>query len=310
MLRQALLIILMAAVTIFMFYLLSRLVDIKKLFDTLLSISPAFFILIMLLEAAIVLLMAKRYQVILGHMGSHVPYHRCLSVNMAAYPLVSVTPSISGNFIKVLYLRGESPPSMVASSVIAERLFDLAVLAVLVLFGLALSFNLEFFIIALLVIAMLVLFMIIARRISGKFKKSILRKLNDVIQVIAGLFRDIRSAFNISMYSLAIWAIALAQIYLFFIAVDARIPFLSVLANMPIAMMIGQIPVTIGGMGTRDGVMVELFKGVMSNEQILAAGFMFSVFRYWVPAFTGLFFMIHENRAVFNKKGKQVNLGQ
>ena len=221
---------------------------------------------------------------------------------MATYPLIAVTPSISGNFIKVFYLRNESSPSIVAGSVVTERLFDMAALMALVLLGLIFNFNLTLLLIIIALTIMGVAFILVTGWAGGKFQWRFLRKLDEAVHIITGLFRDPRAMSSVTLYSLAIWSVALLQIYLFFMAINASVPFLSVVFNMPIAMLVGQIPITIGGMGTRDGTMMQLFAGTVSFEQILAVGFLFSIIRYWLPAALGIAFMLYENGTAITKK--------
>ncbi len=300
--RRSLLFVVMAAITLAIIYLLLSLVDVEKIINEIASISIGYLLAILFLEGAILLLVARRYQAILGHMGSRIRYKRCLAVNMATYPLIAVTPSISGNFIKVFYLRNESSPAIVAGSVVTERLFDMTALMGLVLLGLIFNFNLTLLLIIIALIIMGAAFIFVTGWAGGKFKWLIFRKLDEAIRIITGLFRDPRAMLSVTLYSLAIWSIALLQIYLFFMALNASVPFLSVIFKMPIAMLVGQIPVTIGGMGTRDGTMMQLFAGTVSFEQTLAVGFLFSIVRYWLPAALGIFFMLYENGVSISKK--------
>jgi len=126
--------------------------------------------------------------------------------------------------------------------------------------------------------------------------RRIIGKIGRVIADIIDILKDRNATLAISSYTVVMWGMALLQIYLFFAAIGAHIPLLDVLFRMPVAMLVGQIPATLSGIGTRDGAMLYLFSGLTGMEQIVAAGFLFTVFRYWVPAVAGLPFTVLENR--------------
>lgn len=283
------------AITAILLCLLASIVDVGAVARKLLSIDARYVLGFLLLETGIFLVSARRYQAILRFVGCKLPFRRCFTVNMATYPFISILPSVSGNLVKIIYLADESPPGKVISSVLAERLFDFGVVGLLAVAGL--TFYLGFPVI--LVTAALVLALAVLTRleIAGHLPdRGLLGRIGRILADIVDILRDGKTTAILSFYTLLMWALALVQISLFFAATGAEVPLQSVFLRMPIAMLIGQIPVTMSGMGTRDGAMLYLFAGLATAEQILAIGFLFTIFRYWVPAVAGLAFMIAENR--------------
>lgn len=292
----------MTALTVVIFYVILRMVDIGSLFTTLMSIHPLYMLTFAVLSALVILVVAKRYQMVLGYMGSPVSFRRCLTVNMAIYPVVAVTPSISGYFFKVLYLKDDAPPPGVASGVVAERLFDLMALVGLVLLGLLFAFKAGLFIACAVVAVCGIALVLVAEKLDGRFRASILKKLNEAIASFNRIFRTPGATVTLAAYTIVMWGLTLVQGYLFFMSVGVSMPIVDLLGGLPASILVGQLPVTIGGMGTRDGAMIELFKGTAGFEQIVVVGLLFSIFRYWLPSLVGIPFMLYENARLRKNK--------
>lgn len=285
----------MTALTAAIFYVILSMVDVGSLISTFASISPVYLLAFLALSAMVIIVVAKRYQEVLRYMGSPVSFSRCFTVNMAIYPLVAVTPSVSGYFFKMLYLKDEAPPAEVAGSVVAERLFDLMALAGLVLLGLAFAFNPGLFIACAAVVICGGGLALVAGMMDGRLQSSMLKKLDEAISAFNRILRTPGAAIRLTAYTVVMWSLTLVQAYLFFMAVGATIPYPELLSGLPASIMVGQLPVTLGGMGTRDGAMLELFKGSAGFEQIVAVGLLFSLFRYWLPSLAGIPFLLYEN---------------
>ncbi len=78
---------------------------------------------------------------------------------------------------------------------------------------------------------------------------------------------------------------------MFFYALGSSVPLVVAMANIPIAIFIGLVPVTLGGMGTRDAAIIFLFSVFATPSQLLGVGILFSLFRYWLPSLIGIPFM-------------------
>ena len=91
-------------------------------------------------------------------------------------------------------------------------------------------------------------------------------------------------------YTFLLWIIAIVQTYLFFQAVGlTNVPMLFIIANTPIAIFIGQIPLTPGGTGLREGGFIYLFSKYDPNgDGLLGVGILFTVVRYWTLSIAGL----------------------
>jgi len=87
------------------------------------------------------------------------------------------------------------------------------------------------------------------------------------------------------------WLVVFVQIKILFGGVGADISYGLVATALPIAIFVGLLPITLGGMGTRDSAMIVLFSGMATVPQIIAVGLLYAFFGYWLFSVIGIFFM-------------------
>jgi uncharacterized protein (TIRG00374 family) len=103
--------------------------------------------------------------------------------------------------------------------------------------------------------------------------------------------KDKKAFLTVVLYSFSIWFLGIIQTLVLFYALGIKVPLLFTIANIPIAIFIGFIPVTVGGMGTRDATICFLFSEYATPSELLSVGILFSFFRYWLPALVGIPFI-------------------
>ena len=211
---------------------------------------------------------------------------------MAAIPLTSITPSKSGDVIRAYYLKEEIPVTRTIGGVLTERIFDVVVLISLSLLGTFYYQHNEFIWLLLICLVLILLLVLILKRgLSLPFSRSMNEKIDNIAYSMKSLFKNKTFFFKITVYSIVIWILAMLQVLMFFYALDVNVDLLYVFANMPIAIFVGMLPVTLGGMGTRDAAIIYLFSGYGTSSELLAVGILFSLFRYWLLSIAGLPFM-------------------
>jgi hypothetical protein len=100
-------------------------------------------------------------------------------------------------------------------------------------------------------------------------------------------FRTPHSAFRISSASLLLWLLHLAQIHLMLLAAGVNVGFDVSLARVPAAIFAGLAPLTLCGIGTRDGALIWLFSDVAPAGTMAAVGLLTAT-RYLVPGAVGI----------------------
>jgi len=103
-------------------------------------------------------------------------------------------------------------------------------------------------------------------------------------------WQDPRRLGYVAGISIFIWLLHLLQIWLFILALNASVPFLTNLALSPLAILAGLLPLTFAGVGTRDAALI-LFYAPYFNAATGAALGVLCTSRYLLPAIGGLPFL-------------------
>ena len=287
--------ILVLSITIAIFYAIFTKIDFYSVADILLHANLFYLFIALLLLFAIILITAKRWQTILETMGYNFQYKECFNLIMAAFPLTSITPSKSGDVIKAYYLKDKIPASKTVGSVITERMFDVLTLVLFSLIGMMFCKKYELAGVAFAILVCIIAIFLLMRAgfdFRLPIKSSWNEKIQNLILSTKLLTKDNKKAFLfILLYSILIWFISIVQTVMFFYALGINVPLLFTIANIPIAIFIGFIPVTLGGMGTRDAAIIILFSAYATSSQLLGVGILFSFFRYWLVSLIGIPFM-------------------
>lgn len=235
---------------------------------------------------------ALRWQSILHAIGYEITLEECFVIFMAAIPFSSVTPSKSGDIIRAYYLKNKIPIAHTVGSVITERIFDLVVLFFFSLIGIYFYGAHEFALILILFIFLFVLFITFTFKISKlPIPQTWSLKIESFFISIKNLIENRRILFSVILFSFFIWILAILQTMLLFSALSITVPPFFLIGTLPIAILIGMIPVTLGGMGTRDAAIIFLFSAYATSGELLAIALLYSMFRYWLLAIAGLPFM-------------------
>ena len=106
---------------------------------------------------------------------------------------------------------------------------------------------------------------------------------------------------GIMFYSLFLWFLHLSQIWLFIFSLNGVVPFVHNLALTPQVILIGLMPFTLAGIGTRDTAFVYIYSNYFSAATGAALG-LFATMRYVIPAFLGIPFLSFYMKTYLIKK--------
>lgn len=91
-----------------------------------------------------------------------------------------------------------------------------------------------------------------------------------------------------ALFSLFLWFLHLAQIHLMLLAAGVPVGFGTSLARVPAAIFAGLLPLSLCGIGPRDGALIWLFSDVAPASAMAAVGLLTAT-RYLVPGAAGIF---------------------
>jgi uncharacterized protein (TIRG00374 family) len=101
---------------------------------------------------------------------------------------------------------------------------------------------------------------------------------------------DLPKLWSVVGTSLGIWFLHLLQIWMFTLAINTSVPFLSNMALAPLAILAGLLPLTFAGIGTRDAALIYFYSPYMAAADGAALGVLCTM-RYFLPALAGLPFL-------------------
>ena len=233
-----------------------------------------------------------RWHLILRSMGFRIGVFRCIFIIVGLWPISTISPARSGDLLKAFCLRKEIKPMVVAGSVLSERILDLISLSMFSLVGgillhIPLIIYLSVALLVLLVVAVVFIKFFMTRYVPPKLRE----KINWLFLSLQELLHHPAYSLYVVLLTATNWIVSFLMVWIFFRSVDAVVPFGATVTIFPVAILVGLLPFTIAGMGTRDSAMVYLFAAYATPSQAVAAALLYSFFGYWLLAVVGLPFM-------------------
>jgi len=240
--------------------------------------------------------------------GNSLAFGEANRLILAASGLNMVLPSKMGDIAKAYFMqrRGHLEGSLALSLVVFEKTSDMLSLLLWCVFGLILFPKKDWFfwLLTVIVAVGLVLgFLLLGSRRFARFFFSVGHKIApekyhgklEKLQVawsemLDYFWRDKIQLTKIWLTSIFIWFLHLLQIWFFILALKAWTPFLINLALAPLAILVGLLPLTFAGVGTRDAAILLFYQPYLSPPTAAALGLLFTL-RYLLPALGGVPFL-------------------
>ena len=249
-----------------------------------------------------VVLGALRWQIVLEALPYRLGFARALVVVLATWPLALVTPSRANDLLRAFAVRHTVPLPAGTGSVLAEKAVDVSILLALAVLGAVLE-GLWLWgaaIALLLVVEVGCVGLLMAHR-SKVARLPILRghakKIEDLFLAFDALLAAPARLAAASAVSLIIRGLTLGITFALLRAVDADVDLFDTCALWPVATLVGLVPVTLAGMGTRDATFLYLLSlrgHLVTRANVLAATMGYSAIAVGFFAVLGLPFMIRE----------------
>ncbi len=240
---------------------------------------------------------------------------------LASSVLNMVLPSKMGDIAKAYFMRqrGHLEGSLALSLVVFEKACDLFSLLLWCVFGLIfypqperpwwlwvlggiVCFGLVIVTFTLASQKVAQTFLVIIKKFAPKTMRPKIVKLQISWRKMHHYFwRDRAQLTTIILTSIILWFLHLLQIWLFILALNAWTPFLANLALSPLAILAGLLPLTFGGVGTRDAALIVFYQPYFAAPTGAALGIL-TTSRYLLPALGGLPFLKQYLTAVRTSK--------
>ncbi|MBK6916750.1 MAG: flippase-like domain-containing protein [Deltaproteobacteria bacterium] len=238
------------------------------------------------LVAANLWLAAQRWIVVLAAMGIRLSLARALEAMLATWPLALLTPGRASDVLRGVAIRDVAPVLVGTGSVLAERAIDLQSLCLITLVGGAMVGVRSAVVLAAVLLALeWAVIVLVVRRADLVLRLPLLRRrpaqVEQLLLAFGALLRAPRRLLVAALLSLSSWAAAVAMLQTLLWMTHAEVDPLRTLALWPAAVLAGMVPITLAGMGTRDGAFVYLL-GATGYRPILEGPLLAATFGYAV----------------------------
>lgn len=241
-----------------------------------------------------------RFQVVLKAIGYKLSLRRSIEVLLAVWPFALVTPSRANDLLRALALRKRVPMLSCAGSVIAERLIDIQTLCLLGMLGCAVMGEWLWFGLLLGIwgsewLTIIILVTAFERVLTIPFVDRFEKKLRALFHAFDALRERPKYLVRLVGISMLAWSSALTNLWLLLWIFNTPLPPEVVLGFWPLAIFVGILPMTIGGLGTRDAAFAGLLwttGWVGAEAAVLAATFSYGLVTFILPATSGIPFML------------------
>lgn len=273
-----------------LFALILLRIDLKEAWRTLARVDLAYIALSLVFQAFSLGVATLRWQLLMRGLELRQPFWRTASHQLIGTAAALVTPGQLGEFVKVLYHRREGFPLLESLlSVLLDRLFDLATLLAFSLLALALLFGAPGGAAVLLAAGGLLAFLLVlllarhrpggAPRLAKALVLLIPRSYRAPLRQDARQLVDrLRSlgwpaVLQCAFLTGANYLFLLLRIYALVLALHLDVPFWYFAVVVPLLRLVGLIPISILGIGTRDIAAIYLLgrAGVPAASAVLVS---------------------------------------
>src|SRR3989344_2873530 len=251
-------------------------IGVQNIINVFKNVKVGFLLVIIALTFFIAILQTYKWKLILMKQGVNLKFYTLFKMQTISLLYGAITPGRVGSLVKVNYLKKKTNKNFgeSSSSVVLERLIDFFVLFLFASFGAFLMINyfanlfleLTIFVAILFLITTFIFFKRERARFFLKFihihliPKRYKEKTSNLFHSFYnGLVRP-KHLIKPFLVSLLIWFLIYSQAYLTGLALSIdNIPFYYFYGLFPLASIVGLIPITISGMGTKEVTLIGLF---------------------------------------------------
>ena len=288
--------------------------DVEKIKDSLFSINPIFIVLALTLTLPRLLIRNYAWQLIQKEQKISLGFYESLKIFLIGFFYGSVTPGYIGQLMRVPYMKEKTgaPYGKLFVNSTLEVVIHTMSLYGMILLGAILIIGTHpdlFLISALAIFIILVILLFFVKKERGEklffllikyfIPKKLKIKLLKFVDTFYTDFPGLKKLIIPMILGIFTWIIIFSQEYFVIIALGLDIPYLYFLLLYPIANIIGFIPITFAGLGTREAMAIFLFYTVCQfnvlEEEILVVSLVGFLLTDIFTGFLGFLASLFEN---------------
>lgn len=288
---------------IILVYIILR-IDVGTLIRKIIVADPVYLLLALVMLITHLAIQTLKWKFLLGNQNISVGFLTLLRIQMIGVFYSVLTPGKLGTLIRIAYLKEETKKDIgvCTPSVIIDRMLDILAMLVLAIMGMVILVRymtggfIPFILAAfLIVIASFVFLMkknlsrwplktVYRLAVPAKYRQSAKTAFKSFHENLPGN----RTLVIPALLTMLSWTISYTSIYFVALSVGFDIPYYIFITTMPIATIVGLIPITISGWGTREATMIFLFSiFAISAESVISLSIVAFVIIGLIPALVG-----------------------
>ena len=258
--------------------------DIEKIIFVFLSINPIFIIFSLTLTIPRLIIRNTAWQIIQKEQKITISFFQSLKIFLIGYFYGSITPGYIGQLMRVPYMKEKTGApygklfvnSLIETIIHTLSLYGMMLIGALLVMGVIPEL---LYISGIWVVLLAIILFYFVKRERGEklfhlfIKYLIPKKLkNNLYRFVDAFYTDfpeIKKLILPLFLGIFTWIIIFSQEYIIILALGVDIPYLYFLLLFPIANVVGFIPITFAGLGTRELTAIFLFSnlfGVVEEE--------------------------------------------
>lgn len=261
------------------FVLILTRIDWAAFLATIKSVDPFWIAGSLLLQAVALLVTTWRWQLIMKYLEIRVSYRRSLTHQLIGTGMAMITPGQLGEFIKVVYHRGMGYPiPESALSIIIDRFYDFGMLCVFglisvpFLFGVQITHVIIIAVVAIFILLMSVVYLrdkennahrlaFVLTRVGPKqYKEMIQQNIERLVRKVTSI--ELKLFLVCILLSFVNYSLLLLKVYMLALSVHMQVDFWYFASAVPLFRLIGLVPISISGIGTRDALIIYMLSRV------------------------------------------------
>jgi len=265
--------------------------------------------------ALITLIRSYKWQLLIRSLGVQYGWRRSIQVTLIGFFVGFITPGRIGDIARSFYLRNDTKLALSASisTVFVDRLLDLMVVLVLGMFSILLfsqyySSRLFYSLISIAVVLFFGLYITTKKRtvkallrplykkiIPLKYKAKLSKGFNTFYESVFAYKKNKKLLFTLLVINIINWFVIFTFMYVIAIIIGLSVSFYYILLIAPIIVLVEIIPISIGGIGTREAAIVFLLSFV-NIDSVLAVSYslVYMVLAGWTFAMVGAVLWLKE----------------
>jgi uncharacterized protein (TIRG00374 family) len=289
-------------------YLLSKSINFEESFTLIIKASLIWLILSLGIIYLLRFILTYRWKIILDYQNIKIPFKKLFSINYIATSVGQVLPGgVGGDVVRGYELNKEINQLVnTTSSIVLDRIIGIFSMIILALFATIIAeyigLKLNFSIYLIILVSVIIFAWLLTPKIKKEIEKRVTFKslrFKRMFKKILLILESISDKEKIKLlipkiFFLSIWAQIFRSImfYFIFLSLGASTDFVYFLVFIPLMLAITIIPISIGGLGVREGTLVYFFGLVGVRPEIcVSAGIIFQLLQI-LFALPGILFWV------------------